>query len=97
MPGRTERKEASRLERRREDDLTERGRSADQTEPHHRKRRGKTVASHRFGLEMRWTHQIESLEWFKSWKWYKTAAQRDLAMATLNRNSNCAEYRPIER
>lgn len=61
-------------------------------------------ATKRFGLEMKFrdgrrhtTFLTQWNDWGTSWRWYLTAAQRDRALATLNRKDTLFQYRPIDR
>lgn len=97
MPGRAERKEASRVARRSED-RREEGGAADEARP--AKRRGGSAHSRPYGLEYRVRPGRSTLwngEWRRSWKWYRTEARRDAAMAAMNRRDDLFEYRPTSR
>jgi hypothetical protein len=97
MASRYERKELSRLARRREDSLVSRG----EVDPTPRaKKRGKTPTSHRYGVECRFRCWGRNGEWgpWHGWKWYATAARRDVALAKLSRElRDFMEYRKSER
>src|ERR1051326_5958463 len=104
MPSRAERKETSRLARRSNDRAAARGVAVDQLDQTPRRRRGgKTHASHRYGLEIRIqpgkgvSPACGFAGWQRYWKWYATAAERDTALAALNRKDQLFEYRAVER
>jgi hypothetical protein len=68
----------------------------------HRSKRGKTVASHPYGLEMRVRASAGIInlgleEWSRYWRWYATAEQRDEAMLAMNKKDRIYEYRPVHR
>lgn len=97
MATRSERKDASRLERRQADRSEAAHPEPDPTRG--AKRRGKTPKTHRFGVEYRvapgrvsWARREE----WAQWRWYATEARRDAAMAAMGR-SDLFEYRPTER
>lgn len=101
MASRSERKELSRIARRREDAAVSRGVSLellDPTKPG--KKRGKTPATHRYGVECRWASWSMPGEWgpWHAWGWYATPARRDQAYAALSREpKSYVQYRKSER
>lgn len=102
MPERAERKELSRIARRAEDRAVEHGIVPGEAGAIHRKRRGKTPASHPYGLEMRYRDDAPwrghgFRDWTRTWKWYATAARRDAAMVAMNKADRVFEYRPLDR
>lgn len=99
MPGRAERKETSRIERRSEDRAVARGDVLGEVETPPRKKKPKS--SRCFRLEWRWRKEpsIKSWQgkgWQTYWKRYATEKQRDAACAGMNKQNGHFEYRVPE-
>lgn len=100
MPGRAERKETSRIERRAEDRAAARGDVPGEVETPHRG--SKKKSSRCFRLEYRWRKKPSvsfwrDKGWQPYWRRYATEKQRDAAMVGMNRQNTLFEYRiPVE-